>query len=128
MAIAGVIVVKTISEKRTQPSSAKLSPPLTGVNSQPNGLPRLLDLGADKCMACKMMTPVLDTLKTEYAGKLEVEFIDVWKNPDVGEKYGLQMIPTQIFFDSKGKELFRHTGFFSKDDILKKWHELGINL
>ncbi len=91
-------------------------------------LPKLLDLGATKCIPCKMMAPILDELKKEYAGKLEVEFIDVWKNPDAGKLYKIQMIPTQIFFDTSGKELFRHTGFYGKDDILAKWKELGVNL
>jgi thioredoxin len=91
-------------------------------------LPKLLDLGAGKCIPCKMMFPVLDGLKKEYAGKLEVEFIDVWQNPDAGKQYGIEVIPTQIFYDAAGKELFRHIGFFSKDDILAKWKELGVDL
>jgi thioredoxin 1 len=74
------------------------------------------------------MIPVLEELKKEYAGQLEVEFIDVWKNPDAGKPYGIQMIPTQIFFDASGKELFRHSGFYSKEDILAKWKELGVDL
>ena len=91
-------------------------------------LPRLLDLGAGRCIPCKMMFPVLDELKKEYAGKLEVEFIDVWKNPDAGKQYGIEVIPTQVFFDASGKELFRHIGFFAKADILAKWKELGVDL
>lgn len=93
---------------------------------QKKALPRLLDLGADKCVPCKMMAPILVDLKTTYAGKMDVEFIDVWENPDAGETYGIKMIPTQIFFDAEGKELFRHEGFFGKEDILAKWKELGV--
>ena len=95
---------------------------------QAKPLPRLLDLGAGKCVPCKMMAPILDELKTTYAGKLEVVFIDVWENKQAGEHYGIRMIPTQIFYDDAGKELFRHEGFFSKDDILAKWKELGVSL
>ena len=91
-------------------------------------LPRLLDLGAGKCTSCKMMTSVLDELKTTYAGKLEVVFIDVWENKQAGEQYGIRMIPTQIFYDAEGSELFRHEGFFSREDILAKWSELGVPL
>ena len=91
-------------------------------------LPKLLDLGAGKCIPCKMMTPILEDLKKEYTGKLIVEFIDVWKNPDAGKQYGIDIIPTQIFYDAAGKELFRHTGFFAKEDILDKWKKLGLNL
>lgn len=89
-------------------------------------LPRLLDLGAGKCIPCKMMAPILDELKTTYAEKLDVVFIDVWENKQAGEPYGIRMIPTQIFFDAEGKELFRHEGFFAKEDILAKWKELGF--
>jgi thioredoxin 1 len=91
-------------------------------------LPRLVDLGADKCIPCKMMIPVLADLKTNYIGQLEVVFIDVWKNPDAGKPYKINLIPTQIFYDATGKELFRHEGFFAKKDILAKWKELGVNL
>jgi thioredoxin 1 len=91
-------------------------------------LPRLVDLGADKCIPCKKMAPILEELKKDFAGRMEVEFIDVWKNPDAGKAYNVEMIPTQIFYDAGGKELFRHAGFFGKEDILAKWKELGVDL
>jgi thioredoxin 1 len=91
-------------------------------------LPRLVDLGATKCIPCKLMAPVLEELKKEYAGRMNVEFIDVWVNPDAGKPYGIEVIPTQIFFDASGKELFRHVGFFAKEDILAKWKELGVDV
>ena len=72
------------------------------------------------------MAPVLENLKKEYAGKMTVEFIDVWQHEEAGKKYDLETIPTQIFFNAHGKELFRHTGFFGKEDILAKWQELGV--
>ncbi len=89
-------------------------------------LPRLLELGSDKCIPCKTMAPILKELKSEYAGRLEVEMIDVWKNKSAAGKYGMKIIPTQVFFDATGKERFRHEGFFGKDDILAKWKELGV--
>ena len=89
-------------------------------------LPLLLDLGADKCIPCKMMMPILDELKESFPDQLEVRFIDVWKSQDEGAQYGIRSIPTQIFFDADGKELFRHEGFFAREDILAKWKELGF--
>ncbi len=91
-------------------------------------LPRLVDLGADKCIPCRKMAPILEELKMQYAGRMEVVFIDVWKNPDAAKAYGIELIPTQIFYDAAGTELFRHTGFFGKEDILRKWKELGVDL
>lgn len=93
----------------------------------PGGLPKLVDVGADKCIPCKMMAPILEELKTEYAGKFEVEFVDVWKFREKAAQYGVQMIPTQIFYDANGKELFRHSGFIGKEDILARWRELGYD-
>lgn len=91
-------------------------------------LPKLIDLGAGKCVPCKLMFPVIEELKKEYAGRLNVEFIDVWQNPQAAKQYGIEIIPTQIFYDADGKELFRHVGFFAKADILAKWQELGVNV
>lgn len=90
-------------------------------------LPRLLDLGAHACIPCKKMAPILEELKKEYAAVFETEFIDVWQNPDAGKQHGIDSIPTQIFFDANGKEVFRHVGFISKEDILAKWKEFGIS-
>lgn len=92
------------------------------------GLPRLVDVGADKCVPCIMMAPVLEELKKEYAGSLDVVFVDAWKKPEEANSYRVRMIPTQIFYDASGKELYRHVGFMSKEDILKKLAELNIQV
>lgn len=135
VAIAVVVALKAGSGSREITSSSCCSMPLptavtpvAAVPPQTDGLPRLVDLGAGKCIPCKLMAPILESLKTEYAGKMNVEFIDVWINPEAGKQYGIQIIPTQIFYDAKGKELFRHEGFFAKEDILKKWKEMGVDL
>lgn len=94
----------------------------------PKPLPKLLDLGADKCIPCKRMAPILEELRVEYADVFETVFIDVWKNPGEADKYGIRIIPTQIFYDANGKELFRHTGFYSKEQILSKWKQLGVDV
>lgn len=89
-------------------------------------LPRLVDLGAGKCIPCRAMAPILDELRADCAGRFEVVFIDVWADPAAAEPYGINLIPTQIFFGADGKELWRHEGFLAKADILAKWDELGV--
>lgn len=89
------------------------------------GAPTLLDLGADKCVPCKMMAPVLEELRETYEGELSVVFIDVWKDRGAAREHGVSVIPTQIFLDADGNELFRHQGYYSREDILAKWNELG---
>lgn len=100
-------------------------PPPTAVAAK---LPRLVDLGAEKCIPCKMMAPILAELKRDHAHQFTTDFIDVWKNPDAGKEYGVEVIPTQIFYDADGKERFRHVGFLGKEDILSQWKQLGVNL
>jgi thioredoxin 1 len=92
------------------------------------GLPVMIELGSDQCIPCKMMTPILEELKTEYAGILTVHFLDVRKLPALSKLYGIKLIPTQIFYDTSGKEIFRHEGFYSKEDILAKWREFDVEL
>ena len=100
---------------------------LGAADAQP-ALPRLVDLGAGKCIPCKQMKPILDDLTRNYADQFSVVFIDVWENRDEGAKYGIRMIPTQIFYGADGKELARHEGFMAKKDILAKWKELGVEV
>jgi len=94
----------------------------------PQRLPILLELGSVNCVPCKMMAPILDELRETFDGQLDVEFIDVWKNEEAGKKYGIRSIPTQIFFDVAGNELFRHEGFYPREDIVAKWKEFGLDL
>lgn len=126
VSVAAILVLKQ-RDNEERASSGLTAAAVAAVPSEP-GLPRLVDLGADKCVPCKMMAPILEELKEQYKGTFDVVFIDVWKNPDAGTQYGIKLIPTQIFYDASGKELFRHEGFFSKDDILAKWKEFGVAL
>ncbi len=89
-------------------------------------LPRVVDLGAGKCKACIELAPILEELRKEYAGRVEVEFIDVWENPKAGDPYNIRMIPTQVFFDADGNEVWRHEGFLPKADFVAKFGELGV--
>jgi thioredoxin 1 len=125
--LAAAVAVAVVMRNRSAPAARSSGG--AGATTRPaGGLPRLVDLGAGKCIPCKMMAPILEELKKEFAGKLQVEFVDVGEKPDVGQAYGIQLIPTQIFYDAAGRELFRHEGFYSKADILAKWKELGVNL
>ena len=77
----------------------------------------MIDLGADFCVPCKMMAPILKKLETEYSGKADVSFIDISKNQDATEKYRIHVIPTQIFYNKEGKEVGRHEGFLEEKTI-----------
>ncbi|MDD5135246.1 MAG: thioredoxin family protein [Phycisphaerae bacterium] len=112
-------------EKISEAANQPLTMNIEVVDSK--NLPLMIELGSDQCKPCKMMAPILEELSTEYKDKLKIDFIDVWKNPQQGRKYNIRVIPVQIFFDANGKELFRHEGFFPKENILAKWKELGFD-
>ena len=92
-----------------------------------SNLPRLLDLGSNNCTPCQMMAPELEALSAEYAGVVNVEFIDVNVNPNVARSYGIRLIPTQIIFDAGGNELFRHEGYMNREDMAAKLVEFGYD-
>jgi len=91
-------------------------------------LPKLVDLGSTGCIPCKMMEPILRELKEDYADVFEVHLLDVRKVPGAAKLYRVRVIPTQVFIDAGGKELYRHEGFMPREDILKKWKDLGVDI
>jgi len=116
-AIAGVIILKKSPQKSGTP-----------LPRHTQGLPRLLDLGSKGCTACTMLDSVLEELRTNYIGRLQVDFIDVWEHEQVATDYGVEIIPLQIFFDADGQELYRHQGFISAQDIIEKFTAMGVTL
>ncbi len=104
-----------------------------GKNSEPavgmalaSGKPLMLDLGAGYCSSCKKMKAILAPLEKEYRGRANVIVVDVNEEPDLARKYRVQMIPTQIFFDTKGKEVKRHVGLMERTEIIRELKALGV--
>ena len=90
------------------------------------GMVTMIDLGADKCFPCKMMAPIIEEVKNEYRDRAAVVFLDVWKDPTPARRFGIRAIPTQIFFDPTGREVYRHEGFLSKEAIKDIFARLGV--
>lgn len=84
----------------------------------------MVDLGSKSCIPCKLMEPILEELQTEYNGKAAILFVDVVKDQESAKKFGIRVIPTQIFFDTTGKEVWRHAGFLEKEVITEKINSL----
>jgi thioredoxin 1 len=91
-----------------------------------SGKPTVLDLGARTCIPCKKMAPILEGLSADLRGKASVLFIDVHENQAAADSFKVRMIPTQIFFDGKGREVKRHVGFLDKADIVKELKTVGV--
>jgi len=89
-------------------------------------LPKLLDFGAGTCIPCKKMAPILQELAEEYKGRVVIKVIEVYKERELTRTNGIRLIPTQIFFDSKNKEVYRHVGFMDKDQIKKIFEKMGV--
>jgi thioredoxin 1 len=90
------------------------------------GMVTMVDIGAKKCIPCKMMAPILEELEKEYKNRAAIVFIDVWENPDAGPKFSIKLIPTQIFYNAKGQEISRHEGFLEKEAIVATLTKLGV--
>lgn len=99
----------------------------SGVPEVPvKGMVTMVDIGAKECIPCKMMAPIMKELEKEYAGKAAIIFIDVWKNKEQSQRFGIRSIPTQIFYDLEGKEVHRHEGFMHQEAIEAKLESLGV--
>jgi len=89
-------------------------------------LPKLLDFGRGVCIPCKRMAPILKELSEEYKGRVVIKIIEIYEDRELTEANKIRLIPTQIFFDSKNKEVLRHEGFMSKEDIKKVFEKMGV--
>ena len=90
------------------------------------GMVTMIDLGAKSCIPCKMMAPILVKMERVYKGKAAVVFIDVWKHREQGKRFGIKAIPTQIFFNEKGSEVYRHIGFMGEEEIVTQLKKMGV--
>jgi len=91
------------------------------------GMVTMIDLGADKCIPCKMMAPIMAKLEKAYEGRAAIVFIDVWKHNEQAGRFGIRAIPTQIFYDETGREVYRHVGFMGEKEIVKQLGKMGVH-
>ncbi|MEO0080125.1 MAG: thioredoxin domain-containing protein [candidate division WOR-3 bacterium] len=92
---------------------------------KPKALPRMWDYGADNCLPCIAMMRILNPMMHEYAGKVDIRIINVYQEQQLAMQARIQVIPTQVFYDSEGKEIFRHIGVYPRDSIVAKFREFG---
>ncbi len=90
------------------------------------GMVTMIDLGAKKCIPCKMMAPIMEKMEKVYKGKAAIVFIDVWENPKPAKRFGIRSIPTQIFFNREGEEVYRHVGFMNEEAIVAQLRKMGV--
>jgi thioredoxin 1 len=140
--IAAVLAIGVYAKKGFNPSQAKadaqICAPVASLDSKAvsevkpdflrQGLPVLLDLGAEHCIPCIEMAKILTSLENNYKKKLVVKFIDVNKDPDSADAFRIKLIPTQIFFDAKGQEFYRHEGVFTEAQIIQVFKAKGIKV
>ena len=118
-----------IDEKRLQ--AIAVPPPVTNTQEEfkkavGSGKPTLVDFGANNCMPCRLLRPILKDIGKEYAGRAHVLVIDIYAEKGLAQEYGVQVVPTLVFFDSKGKEVYRHLGPMDKEAIVAKLKEIGM--
>jgi thioredoxin 1 len=90
------------------------------------GMVTMIDLGKKTCTQCKMMAPILDKLGKKYEGKAAIVFINLLDDPEQQYRFRLKALPTQIFFNPEGEEVFRHTGFMAEKAIVEQLAKMGV--
>lgn len=96
------------------------------LNFPVKGRVTMIDLGAKKCIPCKMMAPILVRLTKAYKEKADIVFIDVWENKEPAQRFKIKAIPTQIFFNESGEEVYRHVGFLDEKSIVEQMTRMGV--
>ena len=94
-------------------------------NALSGGKPVLVDFGSNKCIPCRQLRPILKEVAQEFSGKAQVLIIDVFEHRDPAREHRIQLIPTLVFFDAQGKEVFRRSGVWDKGSIARKLNEAG---
>ena len=87
-----------------------------------------IELGSVNCIPCKAMQPIMKSVEEKYGDQINVVFYDVWK-PDqrkYAQQYRIRLIPTQVFLDARGVEIFRHEGFYPEEEIDKLLQSHGL--
>lgn len=90
----------------------------------PKSRPALYEFGAGYCVSCKEMAKIMAELKTTHSDQVEFRMVYVDKEKPLFEQYKIMLIPTQVFLDASGKEVDRHIGALTKDEVIKKLKEL----
>jgi thioredoxin 1 len=127
--VVGLILIQCSPDQSNRKSDQKTSGEVSNAgpeSDQTKKLPMLIDLGKGTCVPCKKMKPILEELEKEYQGKAIVKVIDLRYEPKEADKYKIRLIPTQIFFNGEGKEIYRHEGFLDKQAIKAKFAEIGV--
>lgn len=106
---------KPEADKKDEPGKAKVT---------------FVELGSVNCIPCRQMQPVMKSIEEKYDGQVEVVFHDVWKPEErhYAQKYGIKLIPTQVFLDENGKEFHRHEGFYPEAEIDKVLQGKGLEM
>ncbi len=86
------------------------------------GKPTVAEFGANACASCREMKPVLEALRRENGDRIAVVEVDLIAQRAGGyiQRYGIQLMPTQVFFDASGREIGRHMGTISGAEILAR--------
>jgi thioredoxin 1 len=102
-----------------------LAPPAWGQGPLPaTSRPILYDFGLGRCFSCQQMEKILAALKTRYGSQVDIRLVYVDQDRDLARRYKVVLIPTQVFLDASGQEVFRHMGLFAQDQLVKKLQEL----
>ena len=87
-----------------------------------------IELGSENCVPCRMMQPVMEKVKKRHGDQVRVVFYDILKSDQrkYARKYGIRVIPTQVFLDKNGREYARHEGFFPYEELVKALEARGV--
>ncbi|MEJ2671958.1 MAG: thioredoxin family protein [Deltaproteobacteria bacterium] len=87
-------------------------------------LPVLLEFGRKGCNICQRSESIVQAVKDQYPGRFEVRRFYINQEQSWFYRYKVAIVPSQVFLDAEGREVYRHAGVFKIDDLIRKLREL----
>ncbi len=124
-----VMTPPALIAQETKPSASQEVPSLDAAGLEQtlkSGKWSVVEFGGPRCIPCKQMQPILFEIQQKLGEKANVRNVYVTEHRDLAKKHKIMIMPTQIVFDPKGKEVLRHTGLWQKNDFLKALEKAGL--
>jgi thioredoxin 1 len=116
----------TAAKPKVEKPKPKPAPEPEKVAAKPKELPKMWDFGSENCIPCKEMLRILTPMMADYKDKVDIRIINVYEDKARTQQFRIVTIPTQVFIDAQGKELFRHIGVYPRDSIEARFKQYGF--
>lgn len=90
----------------------------------PQGKPAIYEFARPSCPVCKSVEAILLEVKAQYRDQVDIRIFSMETDAHLFRRFSVTIVPTQVFLDASGREVFRNEGAFSREALMEKLREL----